>query len=206
MTVEIFNQRSHEESSDQCTDARHQAGDGTDDNTDQIAGDADKAEGNFAFVGKDDGDGIINGNTQIGCHVQGGSKAHDQHCNGKKEHTDSKTWGGTEVSDHQTGKIDKISGQEHVYQCGNSHVGSGDEQIKNQHNSAQDHIVDTIGSDVLKKAAPNTLGKALEGIDSKEGALEKADGNRTKKDTEGGHSNTFLKMIRKFHGGILLIK
>ena len=48
--IEELDQRSHKEGGDQGTDARQQTGESTDDHTDQVAADSDKAEGPFPVL------------------------------------------------------------------------------------------------------------------------------------------------------------
>lgn len=68
--VEKFNQRTHKKCCNQRTDARKQAGEGSDHNTEQIAADPDKFKRKLSAFRDHNGNCIVHGDTQIRGHIQ----------------------------------------------------------------------------------------------------------------------------------------
>lgn len=172
--VEELDQRPHEEGGDQGAHPGQQAGQGSNGYAEQVAADAHKAEGPLALFRDHNGNGVVDGHPQIGGHVQGGGKAHHQHAHGQKDNPSYQPGLRPQAVDGPHRKVHNVAGEEHVHQSGYPHVTAGDKQVHHQHDAAEHHIIDPVGGEIRKKAAPHPLGKALKGVHSKAGALEKA--------------------------------
>ena len=162
--IEKFDQRSHEKCGDQRTRTGKQAGQGSDDDTEQVTADPDEFERKLSAVGDHNGDRVIYRDSQVGSHVQRRSETHDQHGDGQEQDPKSQRGRRRASVDRQTGKIHDISGQKHVDQSCRSHACSGDYQIQKQHDATEHHVVESIGRRFFKKMSPDSLGKALKRV------------------------------------------
>ena len=175
--VEHLDQRPHEKRGNQGAHPRQQPGKGADGHADQVAADAHKPEGPPPFLRDDNGDGVIDRDPQVGGHVEGRGKAHNQNPHRQKDNAGKQARCGEQAVDGPHAEVHNISCQEHVHQGGNSHVAAGNQQVQGQHQPAEHHIIHPIAGKAFKETPPHALGKALKGVHPKAGAFKKAHSN-----------------------------
>lgn len=101
--------------------------------------------------------------------------------------------------DYFAGEVYYVAGQEHVDQGGGAHAFSGYDQVQDQQEGAQDHVIGAEGYGFFEEVAPDALGEALERVYAEAGAFEEAYGYGAEDDACCCHQNALFKVFWIFH-------